>query len=48
MRFYVAVRYEPGDLVDLKLNEQMNHGSAPYHGKLSVLLEWHEQGPVSE
>lgn len=48
MLFYMAVRYEPGDAVDLELNEQLNNGSAPYHGKLSVLLEWHEQDPVSD
>ncbi|WP_397443542.1 endonuclease I family protein [Planococcus sp. 107-1] len=48
MLFYMAVRYEPGDPVDLELNELLNNGSAPYHGKLSVLLEWHEQDPVSD
>ncbi|WP_425023883.1 endonuclease I family protein [Planococcus ruber] len=48
MLFYMAVRYEPGDAVDLELNELLNNGSAPYHGKLSVLLEWHEQDPVSD
>ena len=47
MLLYMAVRYEPGDPVDLELNEQVNNGSAPYHGKLSVLLEWHEQDPVN-
>ncbi|MBO1910210.1 endonuclease, partial [Microvirga sp. 3-52] len=48
MLFYMAVRYEAGDKVDLELNDQVNNGSNPYHGKLSVLLEWHEQDPVSE
>ena len=47
MVFYMAVRYEPGDPVDLELNNQLNNGSAPYHGKLSVLLQWHAQDPVS-
>ena len=47
MLFYMAVRYESGDAVDLELNEQLNNGSAPYHGKLSVLLQWHAQDPVS-
>ena len=47
MLFYMAVRYEgdSGEL-DLELNNQVNNGSAPYHGKLDVLLEWHEQDPV--
>ncbi len=47
MIFYMAVRYE-GDSgeVDLELNEYVNNGSAPYHGKISVLLEWHAEDPV--
>ncbi|KAB2332575.1 endonuclease [Bacillus mesophilum] len=48
MLFYMATRYEAGDRVDLELNERLNNGSAPYHGKLSVLLEWHKQDPVDE
>ncbi|WP_213422735.1 endonuclease [Bhargavaea massiliensis] len=48
MLFYMVTRYEEGDRVDLELNEQVNNGSAPFHGKLSVLLEWHEMDPVSE
>lgn len=47
MLFYMAVRYESGDAVDLELNDLVNNGSTPYHGKISVLLEWHEQDPVS-
>lgn len=46
--FYMATRYEVGDKVDLELNEKLNNNSAPYHGKLSVLLEWHELDPVDE
>ncbi len=46
--FYMATRYEKGDKVDLELNEKLNNGSNPYHGKLSVLLEWHKQDPVDE
>lgn len=46
--FYMATRYEKSDSVDLELNEKLNNGSAPYHGKLSVLLEWHKQDPVDE
>ncbi|MFJ7934395.1 endonuclease [Sporosarcina sp. NPDC096371] len=44
--FYMATRYEQGDKVDLELNEKLNNGSAPYHGKLSTLLKWHLQDPV--
>ncbi|AIY05681.1 deoxyribonuclease I [Planococcus sp. PAMC 21323] len=47
MLFYMAVRYESGDGVDLELNDIVNNGSTPYHGKISVLLEWHAQDPVS-
>lgn len=46
--FYMAVRYEEEDVVDLELNELLNNGSQPYHGKLSVLLQWHKQDPVNE
>ncbi|GKV56831.1 hypothetical protein NCCP2222_27780 [Sporosarcina sp. NCCP-2222] len=46
MLFYMATRYEAGDRVDLELNERLGNGTAPYHGKLSVLLEWHKQDPV--
>ncbi|MBM7703613.1 endonuclease [Metabacillus iocasae] len=47
MLFYMAVRYEGdnGEL-NLELNNYVNNGTAPYHGKLSVLLEWHRQDPV--
>ncbi|ETT82088.1 endonuclease [Viridibacillus sp. FSL R5-0477] len=45
---YMATRYEQGDKVDLELNEKLNNGTAPYHGKLSVLLQWHLQDPVDE
>lgn len=47
MLFYMAVRYE-GDSgeVDLELNNSVNNGTAPYHGKMSVLIQWHKQDPV--
>ncbi|WP_274307332.1 endonuclease [Solibacillus daqui] len=48
MLFYMATRYEVGDRVDLELNDKLSNGSAPYHGKLSVLLKWHELDPVDE
>jgi endonuclease I len=47
MLFYMAVRYEGdnGEL-NLEINNYVNNGTAPYHGKLSVLLQWHAQDPV--
>jgi len=47
MLFYMAVRYE-GDSgePDLELNNLVNNSSNPYHGKLSVLLQWHKEDPV--
>lgn len=49
MLFYMAVRYE-GDSgePDLELNNLVNNGSNPYHGKLSVLLQWHKEDPVDQ
>ncbi|MEI4768719.1 endonuclease [Psychrobacillus sp. FJAT-51614] len=46
--FYMATRYEQGDKVDLELNDKVDNGSVPFHGKLSVLLEWNESDPVDE
>ncbi len=48
MLMYMAVRYEgeTGE-VDLELNDIVNNGSVPFHGKLSTLLNWHESDPVS-
>ncbi len=46
MLFYMAVRYESGDMVDLELAEYSS--SSGLHGKLSTLLAWHEQDPVSQ
>ncbi|MGX7828141.1 endonuclease [Actinokineospora sp. 24-640] len=46
MIFYMAVRYEGGDgFPNLEPNNTVNNGTAPYHGKLSVLLSWHTQDP---
>lgn len=49
MLFYMAVRYEGdnGEL-DLELNDKVENGSSPVHGKISVLLEWHSEDPVDE
>ncbi len=46
MLFYMAVRYEAGDKVDLELDEYSS--SSGKHGKLSTLLEWHKQDPVNQ
>ncbi|MFW5430388.1 endonuclease I family protein [Bacillus sp. MZGC1] len=49
MLFYMAVRYEGDDrFPDLELNDKVNNGSAPLHGKMSVLLKWHKQDPVDQ
>lgn len=49
MMFYMAVRYEgERDEVDLELVEYMNESKSPYHGKLSTLLQWHKNDPVSD
>lgn len=47
MLFYMDVRYE-GDNgeIDLGLNNIVNNGTSPYHGKLSTLIKWHKQDPV--
>jgi len=49
MLFYMAVRYEGehGEL-DLELNELTSNTSAPYMGKLSVLLQWNAEDPVDD
>jgi endonuclease I len=46
MIFYMAVRYEGGDgYPNLEMNNSVNNGTAPYLGKLSVLLAWNTQDP---
>ncbi|MFC5289643.1 endonuclease [Actinokineospora guangxiensis] len=46
MIFYMAVRYAGTDgFADLELNNSTNNGSAPYVGKLSVLLAWNSADP---
>ncbi len=43
---YMAVRYDGEDgFADLEPNDSVGNGSAPYMGRLSVLLQWHEQDP---
>jgi endonuclease I len=45
MLFYMAVRYESGDQLDLELRDAVNTGGTPYMGKLSVLKQWSQQDP---
>lgn len=50
MIFYMATRYEgSGSEPDLELTETLltNSDTSPSHAKLSVLLEWHLNDPVS-
>ncbi|MFD2792785.1 endonuclease I family protein [Promicromonospora vindobonensis] len=48
MILYMAVRYEGEDgFADLEPNDSVSNGSAPLHGRLSVLLDWHDADPVS-
>ncbi len=46
MLFYMATCYESEDGVDLELAEYSS--TSGLHGKLSTLLEWDEQDPVSD
>ncbi|WP_433392314.1 endonuclease [Micromonospora sp. KLBMP9576] len=46
MIMYMAIRYEGTDgWPNLELNQSVSNGTAPYHGKLSVLLQWHQVDP---
>lgn len=48
MILYMSIRYEGDDSwPDLEPNESTSNGSAPYMGKLSVLLAWHAADPPS-
>ena len=48
MIFYMSVRYDGGDgWPDLEVNDAVGNGTAPLHGKLSALLQWNAQDPVS-
>jgi endonuclease I len=49
MMFYMATRYDGGDGgPDLELNDRTGNGSAPYLGRISALLKWHEEDPVND
>ena len=46
MIMYMAIRYEGDDgWPNLEINNSVSNGTAPYLGKLSVLLQWHAQDP---
>lgn len=48
MIFFMSVRYEGGDgFPDLEVNDRVANGTAPLHGRLSVLLQWNAQDPPS-
>ncbi|GAB3768270.1 endonuclease I [Nocardioides ginsengisegetis] len=48
MIFYMAVRYDGGDgWPDLQVDDVVNNGTAPYLGRISVLLQWNAQDPPS-
>ncbi|WP_459711074.1 endonuclease [Actinophytocola sp. KF-1] len=46
MIFYMAVRYEGDDgFANLEMNDSVGNGTAPYMGRLPVLLSWHAADP---
>ena len=46
MLMYMAIRYEGNDgWPNLEMNQLVNNGTAPYHGRLSVLLQWNQLDP---
>lgn len=46
MIMYMAIRYEGNDgWPNLEMNNSVNNGTAPYHGRMSVLLQWHQADP---
>ncbi|MFH9175246.1 endonuclease I family protein [Streptomyces albogriseolus] len=48
MILYMAVRYEGTDgWPDLEPNDSVTNGTNPYHGRLSVLKQWHQEDPPS-
>ncbi|MFC2086421.1 endonuclease, partial [Bacteroidota bacterium] len=49
MIFYMATRYEgENGEPDLEINDLVENYPNPYFGRLSVLLDWHENDPVSD
>ncbi|MDI3387716.1 endonuclease [Streptomyces sp. B-S-A8] len=49
MILYMAVRYDGDDgFADLEPNDEVNNGSAPAIGRLSVLKQWHAEDPPDD
>lgn len=48
MLFYMAVRYEGDDYLDLELSSTIPTGSSPTIGDLETLLAWHLLDPVDD
>ncbi|WP_231893376.1 endonuclease [Rossellomorea aquimaris] len=49
MLFYMSVRYEgDNEEIDLELNDIVENNHNPFHGKQSVLLQWHNEDPVDD
>jgi endonuclease I len=49
MIFYMAVRYEGGNgELDLEVVDLVNNAPNPLHGKLSTLMDWHEDDPPDD
>lgn len=49
MILYMDVRYEGNDdFPDLEANDEVDNGSAPNHGRLSVLKQWNEEDPPDD
>ncbi|MFD6229170.1 endonuclease I family protein [Streptomyces sp. NPDC060232] len=46
MLLYMAVRYDGGDgFANLEMNDQVNNGSAPLFGRISLLKQWNRMDP---
>jgi len=46
MILYMDVRYDGGDgFADLEVNDSVGNGSAPNHGRISVLKQWSDEDP---
>ncbi len=49
MIFYMEIRYDGSDgMPNLSVVDEVDTYPAPEHGKLSTLLEWHEQDPPDD
>ena len=49
MIMYMDVRYDGDDrFADLEVNDEVDNGSNPNIGRISVLLQWNQQDPPDE